>query len=215
MTIKRFLPWDILLGQLLTRWIECLIPTFVSIFDSTTFHVWPYLRESSSTFGVMEGCVVRLKKPLSLLSNVTRDSARGTYKGGGAEQESCWEERISQKQRPWEILARKVFQTVFWLMILKVFLMTTCFRMDSLRPHYNDDFMHFYWWMNFLSWNESNIYLSINHQSRLYNRFTFGNHKYEDRGVQCIWFQSFNIMYIITGWRERNSQKWCIFQVIM
>ena len=38
---------------------------------------------------------------------------------------------------------RKVFQTVFWLMILKVFLMTTYFRMKTLWPHYNDDFMDF------------------------------------------------------------------------
>ena len=40
-------------------------------------------------------------------------------------------------------LGRKVFQTVFWLMILKVFLMTTYFRMKTLWPHYNDDFMDF------------------------------------------------------------------------
>ena len=166
-----------LLGQWLTRWIKCLIPTFISIFDwfhSSTFHVGPKFRESSSTFGVMEGCVLRLKKPLSLLSNVTRDSARGTYKGGGAEQESCWEERISQKQRPWEILARKVFQTVFWLMILKVFLMTTYFRMETLWPHYNDDFMDFLLVNEFfvMEWIEQ-IYLNINHQSRLYMQRVF------------------------------------------
>ena len=56
---------------------------------------------------------------------------------------------------------RKVFQTVFWLMILKVFLMTTYFRMETLWPHYNDDFMVFYWWTNFLSWNELNKYIWI------------------------------------------------------
>ena len=69
---------------------------------------------------------------------------------------------------------RKVFQTVFWLMILKVFLMTTYFRMETLWPHYNDDFMDFLLVNEFfvMEWIEQ-IYLNINHQSRLYMQRVF------------------------------------------
>ena len=126
-----------------------------------------------STFGVMEGCVLRLKKPFSLhfTLKVTGDSAMSKRYGRGRR---SWtgellRERGKKLPKTKTMRARKVFQTVFWLTIIKVFLMTTCFRMDTLQPHYNDDFMHFLLVNEFfvMEWIEQ-IYLNINHQSRLY-----------------------------------------------
>ena len=136
-----------LLGQWLTRWIKCLIPTFISIFDwfhSSTFHVD---RNSG-----------RVHQPLESWRVVCSDYRNPSLYF------KMWP-GIQQKNGQ----GRKVFQTVFWLMILKVFLMTTYFRMETLWPHYKDDFMDFLLVNEFfvMEWIEQ-IYLNINHQSRLY-----------------------------------------------